>query len=143
MTEWSDEENARVLRVVNRILIVVGGDCWVWSGCKQIRRPNSRSVASAHRWFYEVLKDPQVPDVLLKDCETENCVNPEHYTGLTWTEFSSGIWERFRETRIRCKHGHELAEVGVDHRGVCRRCLSIQSRRSYLKRKAREAEQNT
>jgi hypothetical protein len=139
---WPDPEHARVLRTVSKIRIV--GECWIWEHFNQIRRPNQKQRVRAHRWFYEVFLpvEEEMPEVLVPNCGTENCVKPQHYTAMTWAEFSSGRWRRFRETRKFCKHDHELAKVGTDHRGVCRECLRIQSRRAYLKRKARESQEN-
>lgn len=152
----SDEpDEAEILRVLTTAaaIRVTEDGCWLYAGRKQIKRPDSNRLATAHRWFWEVFREEEPPEVLVPLCENGlkrvggrllpvlPCVNPDHYRGQSWREHSTEQWQRFRETRTHCRHGHELAKVGTDERGVCLACIKETQQRSYQRRKKRRQQQ--
>ena len=83
--------------------IVKTDTCWIFigytdaKGYGRVGNPNFKNLSMAHRYSYELYKEP-IPEGLQLDhkCENKSCVNPEHLQPVTNLENQQLYWERKR-----------------------------------------------
>jgi hypothetical protein len=127
------------------ISLVIGDDCWGWTGSVDVRkgRRNVYGVITdggkrmyIHRLAYELFRG-QIPEGMTVDhlCRTTLCCRPEHLDVCSAVENARRAPERpWNSQRTQCVHGHPFNEATtyVDPRGArqCRICRAKARRRS-------------
>lgn len=126
---------------------------WIWTG-----RPNNKGYGRigrggkyggmqfAHRAAYELFLG-RIPEGLEIDhvCRVTMCVNPDHLEAVTHRENlrRGDTFTRKQLAKTHCPQGHPYDEENtyISVRGLryCRTCVRVANRKSYRKRKARQA----
>lgn len=122
--------------------------CWLWLGPINNwgygRAFRNGKAGMAHRISYEMARGEIGPGLQIDHlCRVRCCVNPDHLEPVTPQENSlRSIAARFRDgssapmlSESRCRHGHNLDEVGRYRRPNgelrCMECARISRRRQY------------
>lgn len=134
--------------------------CWTWAGYRNRdgygRFMLRRRVEGAHRVAYTALVGPVAVGLELDHlCRNRACVNPAHMEAVSHAEnVRRGNWRAAALESVRrrrkgvCPRGHAMTgdnlyvQMRVDAPGgmrSCRRCRSESARRSYEKKRRRDA----
>ena len=122
--------------------VVVGDDCWEWTGCRSrfgygmITTTRGHSER-AHRlsWLIHFCLIP--PGVcVLHHCDNPPCVNPDHLFLGTRKDNARDMAEKGRHrdnSATHCKRGHPFDNEDRDRRGnrFCRPCHRAMRRERY------------
>lgn len=127
------------------------GICWEWTGSRSTKGYGQFNVggghrARAHRFVFELLGLPVVPDELTVDhvCRNTRCVNPDHLEivpGGVNTLRGGAMSARYAR-RSHCINGHEYTDTNTRFWGSGREryCLACQAeRREQRRARLREA----
>jgi hypothetical protein len=113
------------------------GDCWEWTGRKNIYGYGRVVKAMAHRVVYEALVGP-IPEGMTLDhlCRNRACVNPDHLEPTSLKENllrGEGTGAK-NKRKNECVNGHPFNETNTYIYGNRRQCRVCHKERARARR---------
>jgi len=111
-------------------LVREDGDCWIWLGSQHHKTRNgiycrNAKRYEAHRFAWSALIG-EPPECLVRKCDKERCINPDHREPMTRRAFNRRLNGSSKDDDDHCPRGHLLDEANtyVNPRGarVCKTC---------------------